>query len=122
MIGAVLLLLVLGAFSMDWRAAVVSAVGIAMALGAAWLVLYFTGTIVNTMVLAGLVMALVVLIDDAVIDSHSVAQRMRRRRAQAEGVPAWQVVVEATLEMRSAMLFATLVVGCGAAAGVLPGG
>ncbi|HVF08313.1 MAG TPA: efflux RND transporter permease subunit [Actinomycetota bacterium] len=111
LIGAVLLLLVLGAFSLDWRAAVVSAVGIAMALGAAWLVLYFTGTIVNTMVLAGLVMALVVLIDDAVIDAHSVAHRMRNRRAQTEGMPVWQVVVEATLEMRSAMLFATLIVG-----------
>jgi Cu/Ag efflux pump CusA len=111
LIGAILLLLVLGAFSLDWRAAVVSAVAIAMSLGAAWLVLYFTGTIVNTMVLAGLVMALVVLIDDAVVDMHSVAQRVRRQRAQGDGVPAWQVVIGATLEMRSAMLFATLIVG-----------
>ena len=44
-----------------------------MSLAAAWLVLFFTDTTVNTMVLAGLVMALVVLIDDAVIDVDNVA-------------------------------------------------
>ena len=114
-IGAVLLLLVLGALSLNWRAALVSAVAVAMSLGAAWLVLFITETTVNTMVLAGLVMALVVLIDDAVIDSHSVVQRIRRR-AQGDGVPAWQVLIEAATEMRSAMLFASLVV----AAALLP--
>ncbi|HEX7246853.1 MAG TPA: efflux RND transporter permease subunit, partial [Actinomycetota bacterium] len=115
-IGAVLLLLVLGAFSLNWRTAVVSAVAVAMSLGAAWLVLFVTETTVNTMVLAGLVMALVVLIDDAVIDSHSVVQRIRARRAQGDGVPAWQVLIEAATEMRSAMLFASLIV----AAALLP--
>ena len=116
LIGAILLLLVLGAFSLSWRSAVVSAVAIAMSLGAAWLVLYFTGTIVNTMVLAGLAMALVVLIDDAVVDSYNVAQRVRQQRELGDGVPAWQVVIQATTEMRSVMLFATLVIG----AAVLP--
>ncbi len=55
-------------------------------------------------------MALVTLIDDAVIDVGNVAQRIRRHRAHGDGTPAWQVVVEATLEMRSAILFATLIV------------
>ncbi|MGH2630196.1 MAG: efflux RND transporter permease subunit, partial [Actinomycetota bacterium] len=110
LIGAILLILVLGALFFNWRTALVSTVAIAMSLAAAWLVLYFTETTVNTMVLAGLVMALVVLIDDAVIDVDNVAQRVRHQREQGDGTPAWQVVIEATLQMRSAILFATLIV------------
>jgi Cu/Ag efflux pump CusA len=116
LIGAILLILVLGAFTFEWRRALVSTVAIAMSLAAAWLVLFFTDTTVNTMILAGLVMGLVMLIDDAVIDVDNVAQRIRQQRSQGDGAPAWQVVVQATLEMRSAILFATLIV----AAVVLP--
>ena len=111
LIGAVLLILVLGAFYFEWRSALVSTVAIVMSLAAAWLVLYFTDTTVNTMILAGLVMSLVTLIDDAVIDIDNVAQRLRRQRSKGDGMPAWQVVMDATLEMRSAILFATLIIG-----------
>jgi Cu/Ag efflux pump CusA len=116
LIAAILLILVLGAFFFDWRSALVSAVAIAMALAAAWLVLYLTDTTVNTMILAGLVMALVTLIDDVVGDVWNVAQRIRRRHEYGDGIPAWETVIEAVLEMRSAMLFATLIV----AAALLP--
>ena len=116
LIGAILLILVLGAMAFEWRRALVSTVAIAMSLGAGWLVLYFTNTTVNTMILAGLVMGLVTLIDDAVIDVDNVAQRVRHHREQGDGSPAWQTIIEATLEMRSAILFATLIV----AAVVLP--
>ena len=110
LIGAILLLLVLGALFFEWRSALVGAVAILMSLGAAWLVLYITETTVNTMVLAGLVMALIVLIDDAVIDIDNVAQRIRRHHAEGDGTPAWQVVIEGAIQMRSAILFATLIV------------
>jgi Cu/Ag efflux pump CusA len=110
LIGAILLILVLGAFYFEWRSALISTIAIAMSLAAAWLVLYFTDTTVNTMILAGLAMALVALIDDAVIDVDNVAQRVRLQRAEGDGTPAWQVVIEATLAMRSAILFATLIV------------
>jgi Cu/Ag efflux pump CusA len=116
LIGAILLILVLGAFFFEWRSALVSAVAIAMSLAAAWLVLYVTDTTVNTMILAGLVMALVTLIDDVVGDVGNVVRRIRYRRAHGDGSPAWETVIEAVLEMRSAMLFATLIV----AAAVLP--
>ena len=110
LIGAILLLLVLGALFFEWRSALVGAVAILMSLGAAWLVLYITETTVNTMVLAGLVMALIMLIDDAVIDIDNVAQRIRRHHAEGDGTPAWQVVIEGAIQMRSAILFATLIV------------
>jgi Cu/Ag efflux pump CusA len=110
LIGAILLILVLGALYFEWRSTVVSVVAIAMSLGAAWMVLYFTGTTVNMMILAGLVMALAALIDDAVIDVDSVAQRIRRQHEESAGTPAWQAVIDAALQMRSAVLFTTLIV------------
>ncbi len=116
LIGAILLILVLGALYFEWRRALVSVVAIAMALGAAWLVLFLTDSTVNTMILAGLVMALVAIIDDAVIDVDNVAQGLRGHRAQGDGAPSWMVVIQATLQMRSAILFATFI----AAAVVLP--
>jgi Cu/Ag efflux pump CusA len=110
-IGAVLLILILGAFTYDWRSALVSTTAIAMSLGAAWLVLHLLEATINTMTLAGLTLALVALIDDAVIDVDNVARRLEQHRAQSDGTPAWQLIIAGTMEMRSAILFATLIVG-----------
>ncbi len=109
-IGGILLLLVLGAFFFDWRSALIGAVSIVTSLGAAWLVLYVTETTVNTMVLAGLVMALAIVIDDAIVDLDNAARRLRGYRADGGGAPAWEIILDASLGMRRAMLYATLIV------------
>jgi Cu/Ag efflux pump CusA len=57
-IGVLLMVLVLLAFLFDWRSALISAVTIPLSLTAALLVLYWRGVTVNTMVLAGLIIAL----------------------------------------------------------------
>jgi Cu/Ag efflux pump CusA len=110
LIGAFLVALMLGAFLYDWRTALISAVVIPLSLIVAALVLYFRNATVNTMVLAGLVMALGVLIDDAIIDVENISRRMRRYRAEGGGAPTWRIVLDASLEMRSAVLYATLIV------------
>ena len=110
LIGAILLLLVIGAFLWDWRAGLISAVAIPLSLVAAGLVLYFRGDTVNTMLLAGLAMALVALIDDAIFDVDKVSRRLRERRADGGGSPLWRTILDTSLEMRSAFLFATLII------------
>jgi Cu/Ag efflux pump CusA len=109
LIGAILLLLVIGTFFWDWRTGLISAMAIVLALVAAGLVLYFRGVTINSMILAGLVMALVVVIDDAVINVHNVTRRLRWR-GEDGGPSAFRVVADATLEMRSPILFATLAI------------
>jgi Cu/Ag efflux pump CusA len=109
-IGAILLLLLLGAFFYAWRSALIAAVSILLSLVAAWLVLNVTSTTVNTMILAGLVMALVTVIDDAIADVDDLAHRVGEHRAKGHGAPLWEVVIQATLHMRRAILFATLIV------------
>ena len=62
------------------------------------------------MTLAGLVMALVVLIDDAVVGVDNSAHRLREQRAVGNGGSLRRAIIDATLEMRGGMLFATLIV------------
>jgi CzcA family heavy metal efflux pump len=109
LIGGILLLLLLGAFFFEWRTALISAVVIPVSLVVAGLVLYLRDATVNTMVIAGLLVALVALIDDAVVDVENVARRLRAHRQKGDGAPTWRVILEAALEMRGAMLFATLI-------------
>ena len=116
LIGGILLVLLLGAFFSEWRTALVSAVVIPLSLMAAGLVLYLSGATVHTMTLAGLVMALVALVDDAVIDVENMARRLRECRAGEGGAPVWRAIIEASLEMRRAALYAALIV----AAALLP--
>ena len=110
LIGAVLLLLVFGVVFLDWRTALITALVIPLSMVAAALVLYLRGATFNVMVLAGLVMALAAVIDDAVIDVQNVVRRVREHRAKRGGAPVWRVILEASLEMRSAVLYATLIV------------
>jgi Cu/Ag efflux pump CusA len=103
--------LVLGAFFFGWRTALVSLVAIPLSLVAAAFVLYLRGATFNTMVLAGLVIALGVVIDDAIIDVENIARRLRQhRQAGASGKSPATIVLEAAVEMRSPILFATLII------------
>ncbi len=113
--GLVLVVLLLGFAFYQWRTALVSVVTILTSLAAAGAVLYARGTTVNTMVLAGLAIALGVVVDDAVTGTESVARRLREARPGPRGYPGDQpstlsTIVEATAEVRGAMVYATLFV------------
>ena len=108
-IGAVLAVLVLGAFLYGWRTALISVAAIPLSLVAALLVLYLRGATLNAMVLAGLVIALGLVIDDAVVDVERIVQRLRQKRREGSPQSAESVVLEASAEMRSAIFFATLI-------------
>ncbi len=110
LLGFGLLLLALGLLFNDWRWAVIGAVAVPLSVLAGALVLYLRGATTNLMVLAGLLMALAVVVDDAVIQVDRIARRLRERR-QAGGSPsAATVILEASAESWSALLFATLIV------------
>jgi CzcA family heavy metal efflux pump len=110
LIGAVLVVLVLGAFFFGWRTALVSLVVIPLSLIAAVLVLYLRGATFNTMILAGLVVALGAIIDDAIVDVENIARRLRQRRQERTlGQSQESIVLEASLEMRSPIFFAALI-------------
>ena len=61
------------------------------------------------MVLAGLVIALGDIVDDAIIDIENVVRRLREQRAMGQNVSTARVILEASLEVRSAIVYATLI-------------
>jgi CzcA family heavy metal efflux pump len=109
LISAFLVVLVLFAFFWRWRAALISLVAIPVSLLAALLVLHLRGATLNAMVLAGLVIALGAVIDDAIIDVDRVMQRLRKNQRAGNPHSTENVVLEAVAETRGAILFAMLI-------------
>ncbi len=107
-IGGVLVMLVVGAFLFDWRSALISFVAMALALLTAVIALHLTGATINTMVLAGLVVAAGVVIDDAVVDVDTLLGRLRARRDG--GASTMRIIHEATLASQRDALYASLIV------------
>ena len=109
-LGCILVIIVLALFLHDWRTAFISITAIPLSLIAALLVLRWRGETINTMVLAGLVIALGEVVDDAIIDVENILRRLRQNRALAEPRPAFKVVLDASLEVRSAVVYASAIV------------
>jgi len=110
LVGCVLVILVLVSFLFDWRTALISITAIPLSLVSATLVLYYLGATLNTMIIAGLVIALGEVVDDAIIDVENILRRLRLNRTAASPLPTFQVVLHASLEVRSAVVYASLIV------------
>ncbi|MDQ4029385.1 MAG: efflux RND transporter permease subunit [Actinomycetota bacterium] len=109
LIGCLLLILVLGAFLYEWRTALISVVAIPLSLIAAGLVLYQRGATINVMILAGFVIALGDVVDDAIIDVENIVRRLRQNRKEGGGKSTARIILDASLEVRSAIVYATLI-------------
>ena len=110
LLGGVLVIVVLFLFLFDLRTAAISCTAIPLSLLAATLVLERMGASLDTMTLGGLAIALGVVVDDAVIDVENIVRRLRENRRLPEPRPSTQVVLDATLEVRGAVVYATFAV------------
>ncbi len=110
LVGCGLVVAILVLFLFDWRTALISLTAIPLSLVSAVVVLTALGATLNTMVIAGLVIALGEVVDDAIIDVENIVRRLRLNRAAGSPHSAFRVVVDASLEVRSAVVYATLIV------------
>jgi CzcA family heavy metal efflux pump len=126
--GVVLVIIVVLLFLANVRATLITITAIPLSLVTAVLVLQAFGATINTMTLGGMAIAIGALVDDAVIDVENVFRRLRewRLRAAERGRPArsndnsstlpadepsgLRVVLEASIEIRSSIVFATLII------------
>ena len=108
-LGCVLVMVVITAFLFQWRTALISMVAIPLSLMAGGLVLYLSGATVNTMILAGFVIAIGVVVDDAIIDVENIMRRLRQSRQQGAARSTARIILEASLEVRQAIVHATLI-------------
>lgn len=110
LVGGVLVIAVLFLFLFNLRTAVISAIAIPLSLLTAVVVLHRLGVSLNTMTLGGLAIALGEVVDDAVIDVENIFRRLRENDALEQPLPAAQVVLAASLEVRSAVVYASFIV------------
>jgi CzcA family heavy metal efflux pump len=108
-VALLLVILLLGAFLFDWRAALICVITIPLALLAAGVALHLGGVTFNLLVLAGLLIALGVVIDDAIVDVDNIRRRLRAHRASGGEKSSVDVIVEASLQMRGTLLYATVI-------------
>lgn len=110
LIGCVLVILILFFFLNDWRTALISVLAIPISLIVAALVLHYRGGTLDTMVLAGLVIALGEVVDDAIIDVENIVRRLRLNSLLEQPRKAFKVVLKASMEVRSAVVYGSIIV------------
>ncbi len=109
LIGAVLMILALCAFLFNWRTALISTVAVLMSVTAAGTVLYVSGVTMNMMIITGLMIAVGVIIDTAIVDTENIVRRLRQAHGEGSGKPAAASIYEAVVEMHTSFLYATVI-------------
>jgi CzcA family heavy metal efflux pump len=109
LIAAVLVIMILFAFLYEWRTALISCTAIPLSLMTAVMVLYIRETTINTMVLAGLVIALGAVVDDAIVDVENIVRRLREYRKAGKKISIGRTILEASMEVRHAIIFSTMI-------------
>jgi CzcA family heavy metal efflux pump len=109
MVGAILVVIILLLFLWDWRIAMISLVIIPVSLMIALVVLNSRGSTLNVMVLAGLSIAIGAVVDDAIVDVENIVRRFRQLRKEGSQIPISRIVLDASIEVRGAIVYASLI-------------
>ncbi|HXI51014.1 MAG TPA: efflux RND transporter permease subunit, partial [Candidatus Saccharimonadales bacterium] len=110
LLGAALVTVVLFLFLGNKRIAFISLTAIPLSLLTAVIVLDRLGVSLNTITLGGLAIAIGEVVDDAIIDVENIFRRLRENQAASVPRPIFRVILEASVEVRTAVVYATFIV------------
>ena len=108
--GAIMVAVVLFLFLLNFRTTFISLTAIPVSILITVLVFKYFGLSINTMTLGGLAIAIGELVDDAVVGVENVFRRLKQNRAEGDKTSVLEVIAAATLEVRSAIVYATLII------------
>ncbi len=108
--GAILVTIVLFLFLLNFRTTAITLTAIPLSLVVAAIVMKLMGQTINTMTLGGIAIAMGELVDDAIVGVENVLRRLRENRALPVPRPPLSVVFEASSEVRSSIVYATILV------------
>lgn len=108
--GGIMVTIVLFLFLWNFRTTFISLTAIPLSLLTAILVMNYFDITINTMTLGGMAIAIGALVDDAIIDVENVFRRLKQNAHSAAPLPALAVIYNASVEIRSSILFATLII------------
>ena len=109
LIACVLVILILYFFLFEWRVTLISCTAIPLSLMAGALVMNAQGATINVMILAGFVIALGAVVDDAIIDVENIVRRLRQARLMGSDKSVFRIILDASIEVRGAIIYATLI-------------
>jgi HME family heavy-metal exporter len=107
---AIVVAVILILFLMNIRATVISLTAIPISILTTVLVFHAFGLTINTMTLGGLAIAIGELVDDAVVDVENILRRLKENRELPTPRPALEVIATASQEVRSGIVYATLII------------
>lgn len=107
---AIVVAIVLFLFLLNVRTTVISLTAIPLSLFVTVLVFKWFGLSINTMTLGGLAIAIGELVDDAVVDVENIYRRLRENARAARPHPLLEVVADASIEVRSGIIYATFII------------
>jgi HME family heavy-metal exporter len=107
---AVIVALVLIVFLMNTRATLISLAAIPLSILMTMVVFQVMGLTINTMTLGGLAIAIGELVDDAVVDVENILRRLNENRTRPAPQPVLDVIASASQEVRSGVLYATVII------------
>ncbi|HEY1128045.1 MAG TPA: efflux RND transporter permease subunit [Roseateles sp.] len=108
--GAIMVAIVLFAFLLSARTTLISLTAIPLSLAVTALVFELLGQSINVMTLGGIAIAIGELVDDAVVDVENILRRLKQNRAAGNPLPVREVVRQASVEVRSGIVYATTIV------------
>jgi CzcA family heavy metal efflux pump len=108
--GAILVTIVLFLFLWNFRTTFITLTAIPLSFVVTFLILWAFGFSVNTMTLGGLAVAVGELVDDAIVDIENIFRRLRENRSSPHPKGFLRVIYEASLEIRSSIVYATVIV------------
>ncbi len=108
--GSILVVIVLFLFLLNFRTTFITLTAIPLSFVITFLIFWAFGVTINTMTLGGLAVAIGELVDDAIVGVENVFRRLRENRRLERPRSALTVVFEASLEIRSSIVYATFIV------------
>ena len=108
--GAILVTVVLAVFLFNFRTALIALTAIPLSLVISVIVLIWQGFSINVMTLSGLAIAVGMVVDDAIVNVENIFRRLREYFQRPTSETSTQVVLRASNEIRSSIVFATLII------------